>query len=64
MSELLRKLTDEEIEKADATAGNSCSWYKAMLPGYVFACTVAVSQGGTCGCAEMKLAQDYIAKYC
>ncbi|MDK1726400.1 hypothetical protein [Dellaglioa algida] len=64
MSKLLRKLTDEEIEKADTSAGSSCSWYKAMLPGYVAACTVALSRGGSCGCAEMKRARSYIAKHC
>lgn len=64
MSKLLRKLTEEEIEMAGASAGSTCSWYKAMLPGYVAACTVALSQGGSCGCAEMKRAQNYIAKHC
>lgn len=63
MANLLRKLTDEEMETAlsNGGAGQYCKLYMALLPGVIAGCAAT---GNSSTCNEMQYYSEYIHKYC
>lgn len=64
MSNLLRKLTDQEVEKNYSIGGNACSYYRSQLTIHAVTCAISMAAGGLSGCDSMNYAMNYVEKYC
>lgn len=62
MTDLLRELTDEEMEMAlsNGGAGKYCSLYSKLLPVAITGCMAGYSSS----CSEMQFYTEYLHKNC
>jgi len=62
MTNLLRKLADEEMETSlsNGGAGQFCSLYSKLLPIAIAGCIA----GNNSSCSEMQYYTEYLHKYC